>query len=719
MSSSITQTFEADIQKLLNILIRSVYSNRDVFLRELISNASDAIDKVRVLKVNAGEDTQHEHSIHVRLTDNVLEIFDTGIGMDKDDLQKNLSTIAHSGTSDFVQDLQDNKKDLSQFIGQFGVGFYSCFLVSEDVQVVTRKWGTEQVWKWTSDGVSTYTMEPYEGEWPGETDHGTHIRIALKDDSEEYAKESKLKTIIQQHSSFISYPIRLWTEKEREETAPVLETVEEEEEEETDEAVVVDEGVDETNTNAKEGDADKPKTIKVKYHEWEQVNGSKPLWYKEPSEIEDQEYRDMYSAIKKNASTMDEVLYWKHFKAEGKHEFQGIFFLSRNPKVDGSGLNNMPDKNIRLYVKKVMIMESCGEELIPNWMNFVTGIIDSNDLPLNVSREMLQNNSMVRNMKKYMVKQIKKMLSDFMEKDRESYEAFYENNSQFIKWGITEGEPTLNEYLLCQHSQDDNEKISMNDYIEKKLKEGQKQIFFLTGENTQEMRESFHMERFLEKDICVLYFTEPIDEFILQHMRKYKDHDMVDIGKEFETTMFDDLLKDGKLQEATPASIMPPPPPPEKPKTDEEEEKVVATPPPRKTFLEFMMDCLKEEKVDRVAESIRLDTTPACVVAKKYGWTGNMEKVMKSQPLQEKSYLMMATIPKTFEVNLQHKLIMELKSKYEEAEKEETDKQAALEADLSKRVLVLFKICTMQSGYPLKDGPTFCKDLFKMIDIVQ
>ncbi len=707
--STITHTFEADIQKLLHILIRSVYSNRDVFLRELVSNASDAIDKVRVLKVNAAEDTKGEYSIHVRLTDKTLEIFDTGIGMDKEDLQKNLSTIAHSGTNDFVEQLKD-KADLSQFIGQFGVGFYSCFLVSGDVEVITKKWGTDEVWKWTSDGVSTYTIEPFTGEWMGEMAHGTFIRILLKEDSEEYADQAKLKEIIQQHSSFISYPIQLWTEKEREEEKPVLEAIEEEVEEEATEnekEVVVEEGDD---LEKEDKEAKTPEKIVVKYHEWEQVNGAKPLWYKEPSEIEEEDYKDLYRAIKKNPHPMDDVLHWKHFKAEGKQEFQGIFFLSRKPTVDQFNPANLPEKNIRLYVKKVMIMENCGQELIPDWMCFVSGIVDSNDLPLNVSREMLQNNKLVRSMKSYMTKQVMKMLGEFIEKDRSKYEQFYENNGKFLKWGVTEGESKMMDFLLWYHSKVADERITLDDYIEKHLAKNQKQIFYLTGESVNDMKASFCMERFLERDITVLLFVDAIDEFIVQHIKKYKDFDLVDIGKEFETTLFDDLKQEG--EEMKEAMRMPPlPPAPKKEEGEGNEEEGDGTEEeakPKKAFLQFVMDSLEKEAIDKVTQSLRLKETPACVIAKKYGWTGHMEKIMKAQPLQDKSMQMMAQLPKIFEVNLNHKMVTDLKQKYED--------ESVTTEELSKRIHVLYKISTLQSGYPLKDGPSFCRDLFQLLD---
>ena len=695
-----THTFEADIQKLLHILIRSVYSNRDVFLRELISNASDAIDKVRVLKVTAGEDTKGEYEIRVCAKDNILEITDNGIGMDDVDLHKNLSTIAHSGTNEFVENLKD-KKDLSQFIGQFGVGFYSCFLISSDVEVITKKYGCEKSWRWTSDGVSSYSIEEYDGEWTGEMPHGTMIRLKLKEDSVEYGKESELKRIIQQHSRFISYPIKLWVEKEREEEKEKLESIEEGEEENEEKEVTVEEGEEE-----EESDEKKKEIVKVKYNEWEQINGAKPLWYKEPSEITEEEYKELFVSMKSSHNPMDEVLYWKHFKAEGKNEFQGIFYFSRKPTVDNFNPQNLPEKNIRLYVKKVMIMENCGKELIPDWMCFVSGIVDSNDLALNVSREMLQNNHLVRNMKSYMTKQIVKMLGDFMEKDRQKYVLFYENNSKFLKWAVTERETKMMDFLMWETNLSENdEKISLDEYVEKFV-ENQKQIFYITGDDKQELERSVFLERFNERNIPVLYFTEPIDEFLVQHVKKHKEYDLVDVGKEFTTNVFDDLKEEGKeVEKVTTADLFAKK---EKTKKEDSDNTVEEEELEKKSFLEFTLETLQKSNIDQVEQSLRLKDTPAVLVSKKYGWTGHMEKIMKSQPLQDKAFMMMSKMPKIWEVNLDHRLMKDLKQAYND--------ETLSTNDVAKRIQVIYKITAMQSGYSLDDSSKFCKDLFEMLE---
>jgi molecular chaperone HtpG len=710
-----THTFEADIQKLLHILIRSVYSNRDVFLRELISNASDAIDKVRVLKVTAGEDTKGEYEIRVCVKENTLEITDNGIGMDDVDLHKNLSTIAHSGTNEFAHNLKSNK-DMSQFIGQFGVGFYSCFLISSEVEVITRKYGSDKTWRWTSDGVSSYSIEEFHGDWDGDMNHGTSIRLKLKDDSMEYGKEGDLKRIIQQHSRFISYPIKLLVEKEREEEKEKMESIEEEDDNGESEQDVV---VEEENDNSSEKE-EKKEIVKVKYHEWEQINGAKPLWYKEPSEITEEEYKELFVSMKSSHNPMDEVLYWKHFKAEGKNEFQGIFYFSRKPTVDNFNPQNLPEKNIRLYVKKVMIMENCGKELIPDWMCFVSGIVDSNDLALNVSREMLQNNHLVRNMKSYMTKQVVKMLTEFMEKDRQKYALFYENNGKFLKWAVTEKETKMMDFLMWETNLSENgERVSLDEYVDKFV-ENQKQIFYITGDDKEEMKDSVFLERFNERNIPVLYFTEPIDEFLIQHVRKHKEYDLVDVGKEFTTNIFDDLKGDGKeLEKVTTTDLFT-----KKNKkvdgkkeedegeqkekgTETENEETEGEEDEKKTFLEFILETLQKSNVDQVEQSLRLKSTPAVLVSKKYGWTGHMEKIMKSQPLQDKTFIMMSKMPKIWEVNLEHGLMKDLREKYET--------ETMSKEEVAKRIQVLYKITAMQSGYTLEDSTGFCKDLFEML----
>eukprot|EP00734_Pompholyxophrys_sp_LG126_P000037 Pompholyxophrys_sp_v1_NODE_2_length_20472_cov_5.132586.p2 type:complete len:676 gc:universal NODE_2_length_20472_cov_5.132586:9238-11265(+) len=665
--------FETDIKRLLHLIIGSVYSNQDVFLRELVSNASDAIDKVRILKTSASEGDSDEYFIQIRGEPKIsgekefplIHILDNGVGMDENDLINNLSTIAHSGTNDFVQNLET--KNTEDFIGQFGVGFFSAFLVASEIEIVTRKWNTDKTFKWCSDGLGTYNIEEVSNSML-EIPHGTHITLFVKRDCEKYAKEEELRRILKKHSQFISYPIKLWVEKEKEEEEEEDEKDENENEnenekddEENEKEVVVEE--------VEEKDVEKKK---IKFNEWEKVNCEKPLWYKEPSEITDDEYKALYKSISKYA--YHDPVYWKHFKAEGRHEFQGIFFFSN---MFGRQMESDGKSEIKLYVKKVLIMEDCSKEIVPEWCGFITGIVDSNDIPLNISREMLQQNDYMGSMKKYIRKQVLKMIDEFS-KNREIYLPFYTQHSKYLKWGIANGENSLGEYLLWDHSHDSDTKITFDEYIEKHVQENQKEIFFMSGDSIEDIKKSIFMEQFLEKNVCVLFFTESIDVFMIQRIPTYKDYTIVNITKQFESKLFEDTTKEKKEE-------------------DKKEENKLIT---------FMKDTLKASVQD-VVESKRLKDSPACVAANKYGWSAHMEKVMRSQPLQDDVTSRMVGLPKYLEINLNHPLIQKMQKMLQDESQHE---------NLKVQTEMLLNIATIQSGFSVPNVSDFCH---KMYDVLQ
>lgn len=659
-----SQPFQTDIQRLLHIIIRSVYSNKDVFLRELISNSSDAIDKYRILNIG----NQEEYFIKINTQNNELHIIDNGIGMDKDDLNNNLSTIAHSGTHDFVEKFKD-QQDVSDLIGQFGIGFYSSFLVSSSVEIITKKYDCDKTYKWISDGEATYTIEETEDRLEN-SDHGTHIKLIIKD--ENYLLENTLKKIIQQYSQFISYPIMLWVEKEKDEEYIDDETTEEntDETEYTEEEVKVEE--EEVKTEEKKVET---KKRKVKYNEWEQINGTVPLWYKEPTENTKEDYIKLYQTLTNMPNS--KPLYWRHFKAEGTQEFRGIFYVSdrfNNMRL----MNNETKNDIKLYVKRVLIMDNCSNEFVPEWMSFVTGVIDSNDLPLNISREMLQTNEYVKGIKKYVKKQVVKMLSEFFKDDRENYTVFYSDNQKHLKWGISDGEYSLGEFLLWNNSKDEK-LICFDDYIENHMKEGQKEIFYMTADSIEDIKKSIFMETFFEKDICVLYMTESIDEFMIQRLPKYKEYSLVNITKEFQSELF---KQDDDDQE--------------KEKTNDEKEE---------TLLTFIKEYLKEQIKD-VKKSFRLKDSPACLTAEKFGWSGHMEKIMKSQPLQDKAINYMTTLPKNLEINMEHPYISTLNELYT------NDKE---DPKLKEKIDILYQLSVLQSGFNIKDSNEFCKKIYSIL----
>ena len=600
--SSKNYTFKADISKLMNLIINSMYSNKDIFLRELISNASDAIDKARYNHLtNNVNNVEYNIKVKSLKDEKILIIEDNGIGMNEEDLIENLSTIAHSGTKDF---LEKNKLD-NDMIGQFGVGFYSAYLVAEKVDVISKKEG-EKAYKWSSDAASEFTIE--ETEFDGLS--GTQIILHMKEDSMEYLEDKQIKDIIKQHSQFITYPILLYetklVEKKVEEDEKVAEDEEVVEEEEDNESEVPKvEEVEEDNDEVKP--TEPPKEIEKEWvSEWNKVNGSKPLWYEKPNEPTEDEYTSFYKTI---SNDWDGPLHYKHFIAEGQLEFRGIFFIPKRPPFDMfSGGMNKEKKNIKLYVKKVLIMDDC-KELVPDWLNFVTGVIDSSDLPLNVSREMLQQNHTVRMIKKHLVKQVIEMLTE-ISSDEEKYKTFYENFSKNIKLGVYEDDKNnekLAKFLRFKNNVSDK-LMSLDEYIERKDDESSdetqekkvdKVIHYLAGENLEAVKSSIFLEKFDKLRLPVLFCTDAIDEFMITKLRTYGGYNFVNIAHD-----------SVKLNE-------------EESKSDEER---------LESLLKFMSEHLKE-KVEKVKVSTRLDKYPSCIVTDQNAWSSNMERIMKAQTL--------------------------------------------------------------------------------------
>jgi molecular chaperone HtpG len=385
-----TKAFEANISELMHMIIHSFYSQQDVFLRELISNASDAIDRQRIQNLRDGKvNIEYEIKINPFYGNNALLIEDNGIGMSYDDLVEHLSTIATSGTKEFVKHLQD-KSDL---IGQFGVGFYSAFLVADKVEVITTKDG--RCWKWVSDANQYYTIEEIEDFTIAQ---GTRIILYLKEDCKSYLEEAALRRIIHQYSSFILYPIRLFIEKE------VSNTVESKDEED-DTEIVEEEEIHEDQVKD-----ENVTTEKVKIQEWEIINGERPIWYNKPQENTEEQYENLYKTLSKD---WKKPLFWRHFQTEGNYEFKGILYIPSEVPFDMLGERNREKRSIKLYVKKVLILDELDKEMLPDWMNFVIGVIDSADLPLNVSREMLQQNKIVKALKTQLKKYRKRNLQLF------------------------------------------------------------------------------------------------------------------------------------------------------------------------------------------------------------------------------------------------------------------------------------------------------------------
>jgi molecular chaperone HtpG len=678
-STSTKKTFEANISELMNMIIHSFYSNRDVFLRELISNASDAIDKQRHTDLlNGVVDKTYGIRVDPLSRDGCLVIEDDGIGMDEEDLIRNLSTIATSGTKEFVRNL----KEKSDMIGQFGVGFYSAFLVADRVDVITRKAGGP-IMKWSSDADQFYTLETLDSEQQFPV-NGTRIVLLLKDDAKEYLEETALRRIITRHSSFIQHPLSLYCKKTVTSDDPDVnndangeedEIMEEEEEELEGKPTVVEEDIEETK------DTTKPATTTTTTtQEWEKLNGGPPLWYMNASEIEGKEpYHALYKTISNDYA---DPLYWNHFQTEGNYEFRGILYIPSKLPYDMLGDRNREKRNIRLYVKKVLVLNELDKEMLPDWMNFVSGVIDSADLPLNVSREMLQQNKIVKALKTQLKKQVMKMLTELASCEEETYAKFYENFHRHIKLGIHEGDDSLLSFLRLKNTKTEGS-ITLDAYVEEhRVTEDQKSIYYITG--TAPPQENAITRLYTEKGYCVLHFDEPIDEFMLQRLSKYKEYELININKDHVT--------------------------PWASSTEEEEDQE------QKAFFEWAKKTLDgvDSDVDSVKKSNKLVSAsdpPVAVLSSKWGWTGQMEKIMQAQPLGDAKSMSYMKGKRIVELNSSHPVIKNLLDKFSTTSEEEKDEVC------KERLILLYRCGLLVGGYPISNANELVNGVYSALAV--
>jgi molecular chaperone HtpG len=661
-----TYAFSADINQLLSLIINTFYSNKEVFLRELVSNASDALDKIRYKSLTEPSVLNSESNLEIRISfdkeNKRLIIQDTGIGMTKDDLIKNLGTIAKSGTKAFIESLTAGA-DVSM-IGQFGVGFYSAYLVADKVDVISKNNEDEQ-YKWESTAGGSFAITKDNSI---ELKRGTAIVLHLKDDMMSYLEESEIRRLIKKHNQFIDFPIYLQTIKTRtveDDTEDVVQ-----ENESKDDAKVEDvEDVEEESDKKVE-----KKTKTESYTEWDHLNQEKPIWNRSSKDVTHEEYASFYKTI---SGDYDEHLDVSHFSVEGQIEFKGILFVPKKAPFDMFDNGIKKANNIKLYVRRVFITDNC-EDIIPEYLRFVKGVIDSEDLPLNISRETLQQNKIMKVIKKNVMKKCMDLFTSISE-DSEKYNKFYEQFGKNIKLGVHEDSTNRQKLagLLRYESSKSGEVLtSFDDYIGR-MQESQKGIYYITGESKRSIINSPFLEKLKKRDIEVLFMVDPLDEYVTQQLKEYGDKKLICITKE-------NLQLDEETEKENFEQL----------KKDYE------------NVCKFIKETIGDD-IEKVVVSNRLDSSPCVLVTSEYGWTANMQRIMKAQALRSNDMGHMMN-KKTLEINPYNNIIKKMKERLE---------QQNTGNNIKDLVHLLYDITLQSSGFTLDDPSTFSNRILKLINL--
>merc|ERR1719310_1778744 len=704
--------FQAEVNRLMDIIINSLYTDKQVFLRELISNAADALEKARFHSVQdetfLGDTKDLEVKIEHDADAKTISIIDTGIGMTKADLINNLGTVAKSGTTNFLEAMAEGSD--ANLIGQFGVGFYSAFLVADKVSVTSKcnDDAVQHVWESSADASFTVVDDP-RGTTLG---RGSRVTLHLKEDAHDYLSEDKLKESAKKYSQFIQFLIYVKVKKEVDVEAEEDDDDDDKEDEDEEKADDV-ETKDEEEKEEEEEKKPKKKTV----YEWEQVNTQKAIWLRAKEDVTEEEYSEFYKSISKDY--LDPLAY-THFNAEGEIEFKSILYLPKKAPFDMMDNYWTKKSDVKLFVRRVLVAEKF-EELLPRYLNFVRGVVDSDDLPLNVSREQLQQNKIMKVISKKLVRKVLELMKKLAkegdgddededeDKDDESeekeekeekkdkkeeettWQKFWKEFNKNLKMGCYEDDSNrskLSKLLRFTTSKSEGKEISLDKYLDR-MAESQESIYYMSGESMEVMKKAPALQVFKKKDIEVLMLADHLDEPCIQKLADYEGKKFVSIQK-----------ADVKLDES-----------------EEEKKRFSKLKDMYKPLTDWWKDTLTEVtekgamkdagvKIEKVEVSKRLTDSPVVVVTSQFGYSAQQEKIMKAQAFQNKDQLSMMSGRKTLEINANHPVIVDLLSKIK------ADKEDAAALDTAQ---VLFQTALIESGYEIADPSALVNRVYRLM----